>query len=84
MYHIFLLSIFATFPVSLYTTITLQPIGLESCSNPLKMQKVFQVQFKKLESFGFCFFVGEIIMGVGLCILAEVIGPSPPTARAIF
>jgi len=31
--------------------------------------------FFKLEKLGFCFFVGDIIMGVGSRILAEVIGP---------
>jgi len=37
-----------------------------------------------LESFGFEAFVGDVIIGVGLGILAEVIGRWVPSARANF
>ena len=39
---------------------------------------------KKLESFGFVFFVDDVISGVILGIFTEVISPWVPTARANF
>jgi len=38
-------------------SIIYQPIELENCSNPQKMQ-VFQFRWNTFESFGFCFFCG--------------------------
>jgi len=54
------------FFAKLYTTITCQPIELESCPNPLKMQEVLQFIFiKNWKSFDFRFFEGDVINGVG-------------------
>jgi len=39
---------------------------------------------KELESFRISFFVGDIIIGVGLGFLAKVIRPRAPTTRANF
>jgi len=37
-----------------------------------------------LESFGFAFLVGDVIIEVGLGFLDDVIGPWAPTQEAIF
>jgi len=37
-----------------------------SCSNPQKMQQVFLFAMKNNLGFGFCFFVGDVIHGLGL------------------
>jgi len=55
----------ATMCVPLCNSVTRQAIELESCSNPQKMRQVFQFAFKKLESFGFGVFVGDVISEVG-------------------
>ena len=49
--------------MSLCTTITRQPIELESCSDHLKMRDVFWFRFFLNWKFlGFCFFVGDIML----------------------
>jgi len=48
------------------SAITPEAIGLETFSNPLKMRKVFYFRFLKMGSFGFEFFVGCVIIRVGL------------------
>jgi len=45
--------------------ITHQAIELESCSNPKRCGKSFSLHLKKLESFGFHFFVSDIVSWVG-------------------
>jgi len=59
---------------SLCTTIICQATELESCSNPQKMRQVLTgcLKFGKV---WIHFFVGDIISGVGLGILAQVTWP---------
>jgi len=51
------------FLASLCTTITLQPIQLESCSNILNIQLSLSIFNKKWKVLYFAFFVGDIISG---------------------
>lgn len=51
-----------------YKAIHRHLIKQESCSNTLKCVKSCSFDTKKLLSFGFCFFVDDVIRGSGLCI----------------
>jgi len=55
--------------------LTHKVIELESCSNPYDVESLLVRIEKKFESFGFQNFVGNIISGKVLTLLAEVIGP---------
>jgi len=49
--------------------ITRQPIELDSCSNPLKTREVLQLRFfKNWKILDFCFFVDDVIIGVGFAV----------------
>jgi len=48
------------------------------------MPEALQFRYKKLESFGFVFFVGNLMMRVYLRIFAEVTGPWAPIRLANF
>jgi len=67
-----------------YSAITRQPIELESCSNPLKMHEDLNFRLQKLGSFGFKFFVGNVINGVVLGFLGPCLSVPGPRQEGMF
>jgi len=57
------------FQTKLLPVITRQQIELESCSNPLKTRKVLCFEFNRIVSFGFGFFVGDVMIGVCFAVI---------------
>jgi len=79
------ISMWATLLAPLCTAITHQPVKPKCCSDPLNMRTMSSSWvFLNIRSFGFCFFVGDVIMGANFHILAEVTEPWAPMPRANF